>query len=87
MTVRNPVTPRAAGEVSHYDLETDVLVVGYGAAGASAAFEAAHAGARVLVVDRSGGAGGASAMSGGEIYLGGGTPIQVACGFDDTPEA
>ncbi|MGW5107006.1 FAD-dependent oxidoreductase [Nocardia sp. NPDC004123] len=87
MTVRNPVTPRAAGEVSHYDIETDVLVVGYGAAGASAAYEAAYAGARVLVVDRSGGPGGASAMSGGEIYLGGGTPIQVACGYDDTPEA
>ncbi|APB00842.1 FAD-dependent oxidoreductase [Nocardia seriolae] len=86
MTVRNSVTPRAAGEVNHYDIETDVLVVGYGAAGASAAFAAAHAGARVLVLDRSGGAGGASAMSGGEIYLGGGTPIQVACGYEDSPE-
>ncbi|MBL1078477.1 FAD-dependent oxidoreductase [Nocardia sp. 2] len=87
MTVRNSVTPRAAGEVSHFDIETDVLIVGYGAAGASAAYEAAHAGARVLIVDRSGGPGGASAMSGGEIYLGGGTPIQQACGYDDTPEA
>ncbi|AYF74073.1 FAD-dependent oxidoreductase [Nocardia yunnanensis] len=87
MTVRNSVTPRAAGEVNGYAIETDVLVVGYGAAGAAAAFEAAYAGARVLVVDRAGGAGGASAMSGGEIYLGGGTPIQAACGFDDTPEA
>ncbi len=26
-------------------------------------------------------------MSGGLIYLGGGTPVQEACGFDDTPEA
>ncbi|MFD7845965.1 FAD-dependent oxidoreductase [Nocardia sp. NPDC059764] len=87
MTVRNSVTPRAAGEVGPYDIETDVLIVGYGAAGAAAAFEAAHAGAQVLIVDRAGGPGGASANSGGEIYLGGGTPIQVACGFDDTPEA
>lgn len=87
MTVRNSVTPRAAGEVASYDIETDVLVVGYGAAGASAAFEAAHAGAQVLVLDRAGGPGGASAMSGGEIYLGGGTPVQLACGFNDTPEA
>ncbi|MCU1646857.1 MAG: Fumarate reductase (quinol) [Nocardia sp.] len=86
MTARNSVTPRAAGEVSHYDIDTDVVIVGYGAAGAAAAFEAAHTGARVLVLDRSGGPGGASAMSGGEIYLGGGTPVQVACGFDDTPE-
>ncbi|WP_330254535.1 FAD-dependent oxidoreductase [Nocardia sp. NBC_00565] len=86
MTVRNPVAPRAAAEVKSYDIETDVLVVGYGCAGASAAFEAATAGAQVLVLDRAGGPGGASALSGGEIYLGGGTPIQRACGFDDSPE-
>src|SRR4029078_6542200 len=30
--------------------------------------------------------GGASARSGGWIYLGGGTPVQQACGYDDTPE-
>ncbi|MEU0540498.1 FAD-dependent oxidoreductase [Nocardia sp. NPDC005978] len=87
MTVRESVRPLAASEVGDYDIETEVLVVGYGAAGASAAFEAARAAARVLVLDRSGGPGGASAMSGGEIYLGGGTPIQRACGFEDTPEA
>ncbi|WP_433205334.1 FAD-dependent oxidoreductase [Nocardia sp. CA-107356] len=86
MTVRKPVAPRAAAEVKSYDIETDVLVVGYGCAGACAAYEAATAGAEVLVVDRAGGPGGASAMSGGEIYLGGGTPIQHACGFDDSPE-
>ncbi|WP_431950776.1 FAD-dependent oxidoreductase [Nocardia lijiangensis] len=80
------VAPRPATEVGAYDIETDVLVVGYGCAGAAAAFEAAEAGARVLVLERSGGPGGASAMSGGEIYLGGGTPIQRACGFTDTPE-
>ncbi|MFE3700369.1 FAD-binding protein, partial [Nocardia tengchongensis] len=39
------------------------------------------------VLDGAGGPGGASATAGGEMYLGGGTPIQVACGFDDTPEA
>ena len=31
--------------------------------------------------------GGTSAMSGGLIYLGGGTPVQKDCGFDDTPGA
>ncbi|WP_067829057.1 FAD-dependent oxidoreductase [Nocardia inohanensis] len=87
MTARNSVTPRPASTVSSYDVETDVLVVGYGAAGAAAAYEAAYAGAQVLIVDRAGGPGGASAMSGGEIYLGGGTPVQLACGYDDTPEA
>ncbi|WP_051024440.1 FAD-dependent oxidoreductase [Nocardia aobensis] len=79
------VTPRPSTEITRYDLDTDVLVVGYGCAGAAAAFEAARTGARVLVLDRAGGPGGSSAMSGGEIYLGGGTPIQTACGFDDTP--
>jgi 3-oxo-5alpha-steroid 4-dehydrogenase len=38
------------------------------------------------VLERAGGPGGSSAMSGGELYLGGGTEIQKACGFDDTPD-
>lgn len=87
MSDRDSVAPRAAAEVRAYDLETDVLVVGYGCAGAAAAFEAAATGAGVLVLDRMSGPGGASALSGGEIYLGGGTPIQRACGFDDDPAA
>jgi 3-oxo-5alpha-steroid 4-dehydrogenase len=32
------------------------------------------------------GAGGASAIAGGELYLGGGTPVQTACGFEDSAE-
>ncbi|MET9289017.1 FAD-dependent oxidoreductase [Nocardia beijingensis] len=87
MSERDSVAPRADAEVRAYDLETDVLVIGYGCAGAAAAFEAAVTGAQVLVLDRMSGPGGASALSGGEIYLGGGTPIQRACGFDDDPAA
>ncbi|MEU5757398.1 FAD-dependent oxidoreductase [Nocardia sp. NPDC047648] len=87
MSDRNSVAPRAAADVRAYDIETDVLVVGYGCAGSAAAFEAAAGGAQVLVLDRMSGPGGASALSGGEIYLGGGTPIQRACGFDDDPAA
>ncbi|WP_280254350.1 FAD-dependent oxidoreductase [Nocardia abscessus] len=87
MSGRNSVAPRAVAEIRAFDIETDVLVIGYGCAGAAAAFEAATAGARVLVLDRMGGPGGASALSGGEVYLGGGTPIQQACGFDDDPAA
>lgn len=67
-------------------LEVDVLVVGFGCAGAAAAIEAARAGASVAVLDRAGG-GGSSAMSGGELYLGGGTSVQRACGFDDDADA
>lgn len=63
-----------------------MLVVGLGCAGASAAIAARDAGADVIVVERSSGGGGTSAMSGGVIYLGGGTKLQRACGFEDSPD-
>lgn len=68
-----------------WDAEADVVVVGFGAAGACAAIEAAEAGADVLVLDRFLG-GGASAISGGVVYAGGGTPQQREAGIEDTPE-
>src|SRR5581483_1601179 len=80
------VQPIGTHEVHSWDMEADVVVVGAGCAGASAAIEAGRAGADVVVLERSGGPGGASAMSGGSLYLGGGTPIQKACGFEDTPD-
>jgi len=64
----------------------DVLVVGFGIAGACAAISAAEAGASVLVIERASAPGGSSALSGGELYLGGGTSVQKACGFEDTPD-
>ena len=69
-----------------WDAEADVVVIGFGAAGACAALEAAAAGGTVLVLDRFGG-GGATALSGGVVYAGGGTPQQRAAGVTDTPEA
>jgi succinate dehydrogenase/fumarate reductase flavoprotein subunit len=69
-----------------WDAECDVLVIGAGAAGACAAIEAASAGARVTVLERAGGAGGTTAVSDGMIYLGGGTALQRACGFEDSVE-
>jgi len=69
-----------------WDEECDVLVVGFGAAGACAAIEAANAGAAVIVTDRFGG-GGASAKSGGVVYGGGGTRFQKAAGYDDSSDA
>jgi 3-oxo-5alpha-steroid 4-dehydrogenase len=68
-----------------WDAEADVVIVGFGAAGACAAIEAADAGADVLVLDRFTG-GGATAISGGVVYAGGGTPHQRAAGVEDTPE-
>ncbi len=64
----------------------DVVVVGFGIAGGSAALEAARAGARVLLLERAAVHGGTSAMSGGHFYLGGGTPVQQATGHEDSAE-
>ncbi len=69
-----------------WDIEADVIVVGFGAAGACAALEAAQAGRDVVVLDRFHG-GGATALSGGVVYAGGGTPQQRDAGVPDSPEA
>lgn len=61
---------------------TDVLVVGFGGAGACAALEARATGADVLVLDRFDG-GGATAISGGVVYAGD-TGIQREAGVTDT---
>jgi 3-oxo-5alpha-steroid 4-dehydrogenase len=84
MTPNTDVTPVAASSVTAWDHEADVVIAGYGVAGAAAAVEAARSGADVLVLERTGSWGGAASMAGGFIYLGGGTPIQRACGFDDS---
>ncbi len=74
-----------ADEIAWSD-RADVVVVSWGVAGACAAIEARSAGASVIVVERFEG-GGASALSGGVVYAGGGTPYQKAAGYADTPEA
>jgi 3-oxo-5alpha-steroid 4-dehydrogenase len=67
-----------------WDKEADVVVIGFGGAGSAAAIEATKAGASVIVVERMENGGGSTAICGGIIYMGGGTPLQKACGFDDT---
>ncbi len=80
--------PCRIAEVSRWDAETDVAVIGFGAAGACAALEAIRAGARVTLVEATSGSGGTSALSGGEMYVGGsgGTLQQRAAGFQDDTE-
>ncbi|WP_318307415.1 FAD-binding protein [Amycolatopsis solani] len=68
------------------ELVADVVIVGFGAAGACAALEAADAGADVIIVERFDG-GGASAVSGGVVYAGGGTAQQLDAGVDDSVDA
>lgn len=80
--------PYPVHEVAAWDYETDVAIVGFGATGACAAIEAAGAGAKVMLFERNSGSGGASGLSGGEIYIGGngGTDAQRAAGFEDSTE-
>ncbi len=82
--LRDAVDRRA---LPHWDYTADVVVAGSGAAGVCAAIEARAAGAEVLLLERLAKTGGSSAMSGGVCYLGGGTPLQKALGFEDSIEA
>ncbi|MGI9603444.1 MAG: FAD-dependent oxidoreductase [Acidimicrobiales bacterium] len=84
---RRHATPLGSPVVTSWDLSADVVIVGLGAAGACAALEAAAAGADTLVLEAAGAGGGTSAMSGGLLYLGGGTAVQRECGVEDSVEA
>lgn len=74
-------SPAASLASRHYD----VIVIGFGCAGTSAALTAADEGKRVLIVDRFE-AGGSCRRSGGVYYAGGGTRAQKEAGVDDSPE-
>lgn len=69
-----------------WDDRCDLLIVGFGGAGACAAIEASTRGLSVIALDRFEG-GGATALSGGVVYAGGGTPYQRQAGYEDTSEA
>ncbi len=71
-----------AGEIA-WDEEADLVVVGLGGAGVSAALEGLERGLSVTALDRQLG-GGATEASGGVFYAGGGTSIQLAAGERDT---
>ena len=88
---RFPVPPsfaprhgRSEGVAVPWDAEVDVAVIGFGGAGGAAAVEAASRGASVMVIERFSG-GGATRLSGGITYAGGGTELQRQAGYDDTP--
>lgn len=76
----------ATTEQLTWDDQAELLVVGFGGAGACAAIEAASRGLSVLALERFAG-GGATAISGGVVYAGGGTPYQQQAGYSDGSEA
>lgn len=80
--------PCRVEDVPRWDIETDVAIVGFGAAGSCAAIEARAAGATVHLFEVAAAPGGSASWSGGEIYAGGsgGTRVQRAHGFEDSTE-
>ena len=69
-----------------WDADCDVMVIGVGLAGVCAALRTAEdKSLQVMAIDRGEG-GGASKLSGGIVYMGGGTPAQQEAGVADSPE-
>jgi len=75
-------------DVPGWNRQTDIAIVGFGAAGSCAAIEACAAGASVEVFELASAAGGSASLSGGEVYVGGngGTQVQRTAGFEDSTE-
>jgi 3-oxo-5alpha-steroid 4-dehydrogenase len=84
----SPTRPRRLATIDEWHIETDVAIVGYGGAGACAAIEASDAGADVVIFEVTSAAGGSTALSSAEVYMGGngGTAVQRACGYEDATE-
>lgn len=92
MTTRSTTlaTPQVLRQenIPHWHGQADALIVGFGIAGACAALEASRHAASCLLFEVAAGAGGSTALSGGEFYLGGsgGTDVQRAHGYPDSTE-
>lgn len=69
-----------------FDHVVDVLVVGSGAGGMTAALTAASCGLDTLVIEKSSQFGGSTALSGGGIWVPG-APAQRRAGYSPSPEA
>lgn len=74
-----------AGEAEEIAMETDIVVVGGGAAGLSAGLRALQEGASVVLFEKMGVVGGASAMAGSGT-MATGSKWQKEDGYEDTPE-
>jgi len=83
--VWSPGTAQAVGLPNKWDEEWDIVVIGSGFAGLSAAIEASVAGASVQVVEKMAVPGGNSTINGGD-FAAAGSKIQKSAGIEDNPE-
>lgn len=67
-------------------IDTDIVVIGSGGAGISAAIEAAEGGAKVAVLEKLSRTGGSTRISSGMVVVGG-SKLQEEAGIDDSVEA
>lgn len=79
--VKQPLVIKPAG----WDYAADIIIIGSGATGLSAAVRARDLGASVIVVEANYDVGGHAILSDGNIPLGGGTSAQKTAGIIDSP--
>nr|MBF0681101.1 FAD-binding protein [Pseudomonas sp.] len=65
--------------------ETDLIILGAGLAGHTAALQAAESGCQVLLVEKTGSYGGSTVLSSGSFAFAG-TEAQRAAGYEDSGE-
>lgn len=85
-SARSEVALAAPPPPPAWHIEADVVVIGSGATGMTAAIVAREAGASVIVVEQEADIGGHAITSGGNVPLGGGTTAQRKHGIVDDPE-
>lgn len=73
-------------EAQHIEREADIVIVGGGVAGLTAAVEASTTGLDVVLIEKMGMLGGSTSLSGGKI-LAAGSVFQKEQGIEDTPKA
>ncbi len=81
-----PARSRSRQSLMEWNLSTDVVVVGAGAAGLAAAVSARDHGAAVILVEENFDIGGHAMLSGGRVHLGGGNALQKKFGIKDSPD-
>jgi urocanate reductase len=77
----------SAQNAIQWNRAADIIIVGAGVSGLSAAVEAAEQGSSVIAIDMNYDIGGHGIMSGGQLHLGGGNEHQKAANVKDSPDS